>query len=681
MLPHSEAYYAADPCDSGRASDQGHPSNARGVTQMIVDAVDALAASQPNFPWSEYDIEDQGDLDGDGNVNEPDGVIDHFVIVHAGAGEEGGGQAQGTYSVWSHASVVDPATGGYTIPGAGGIKVFNYIAQPENAGVGVFAHEFGHDLGLPDEYDTSGTGDSDVEFWGLMSTGSHSGPIFQSLPANMGAWDKFVLGWSDPLILPPGKDPRDVQLGQANLTPVGTKDAIRVSLPAKNVTLAEPHSGSKMWWSNNDQSWADVRLTRTINVPAGSDVRFWTWNNYITEEDWDFGFVEVSTDGGSTWSQLKVFDQANNLVSTDDGCTDPHGRLHDYGDLKYGLTGSSDGWQHDYVNLTPYAGQTIQLRLRYATDAGFEERGWFADDFSVTNGGTTVFSDDVENGLNGWTAQTGSFAGTVGAGWNQSSGSFTFNHYYLAEWRNLVGFDKGLQYTYDSDYLRLDTGEWSVKRVPYNAPGLLVWYRNIQYTVNHVAVPLTALPSTGPKGMLLLVDSHFDPLRRQGEAAVKDPSTLDNIQSRPQASNVAFTTHPTYAFEECLESPDRSYALYCTAFGPQAGVDTFTDKKGWYPGLEVRGSRLFFRERDASVVVPSRDNQLYTTRIVDRDGNPLPALYGLDLLGSGSLTGTGNPDQGADPAHPTDVSQGVVFKISRVANDNSYATISVTPHP
>jgi len=114
-------------------------------------------------------------------------------------------------------------------------------------------------------------------------------------------------------------------------------------------------------------------------------------------------------------------------------------------------------------------------------------------------------------------------------------------------------------------------------------------------------------------------------------------------------------------------------------------VDTFTDKKGWYPGLEVRNiagvNRVFFRDIDASVVVPSRDNQVYTTRIVNRDGNPLPGFYGLDLLGSGSLTGTGDPDQGADPAHPIDVSQGVVFKISGVAKDNSYATISVTPHP
>ena len=52
----------------------------------------------------------------------------------------------------------------------------NYIVQPEDSGVGVFAHEYGHDLGLPDLYDTSGDGDSDVDFWDLMASGSHCGP-------------------------------------------------------------------------------------------------------------------------------------------------------------------------------------------------------------------------------------------------------------------------------------------------------------------------------------------------------------------------------------------------------------------------------------------------------------------------------------------------------------------------
>ena len=50
------------------------------------------------------------------------------------------------------------------------------------------------------------------------------------------------------------------------------------------------------------------------------------WNNYVIEADWDFGFVEVSTDGGTTWAEQKVFDEAGAEVSTPDGYADPNGR-------------------------------------------------------------------------------------------------------------------------------------------------------------------------------------------------------------------------------------------------------------------------------------------------------------------------------------------------------------------
>ncbi len=70
--------------------------------------------------------------------------------------------------------------------------------------------------------------------------------------------------------------------------------------------------------------------------------------------------------------------------------------MADFGNKKYGLTGDSHGWRHDYVGLGAYAGSTVQVRLRQATDAGFLERGWFADDFSLTAGASTLWSDDVE---------------------------------------------------------------------------------------------------------------------------------------------------------------------------------------------------------------------------------------------------------------------------------------------
>ncbi|MER7439864.1 immune inhibitor A domain-containing protein [Micromonospora avicenniae] len=673
-VPHSEAWYGANRCfkdektgiwNAGREqSMNGHPDNPDGAGRLATDALDGLAAMDPNFPWADYDIEDQGDRDGDGNFFEPDGVIDHLVLVHAGKGKSSGGGAQGVYAVWAHSSSIPD---GYTIPGTN-LQVSNYIVQPEDAGVGVFAHEFGHDLGLPDLYDTSGQADSDVDFWDLMASGSHSGEIFQALPTHMGLWDKWVLGWADPLTLAPGSDPRSVQLGQTSRTPRGTADGIKIDLPDKVVTLATPHSGANMWHGGNDQDWADVKLTRSIDVPAAADAKFWMWNNYVIEADWDYGFVEVSTDGGATWAEQKVYDEAGNLVSTGDDYQDPNDRMHDFGDKKYGLTGDSDGWRHDYVDLTPYAGKTIQLRLRQATDEATVERGWFVDDFSVTGGGATTWSDDVEGGANGWTATGGTFRDTTGEGWNIDSGTMVQAHYYLAEWRNFDGFDKGLKYAYDTVYSR---DAWKVDRISYNAPGMLVWYRDTALgDSNNVTAQISSLPSYGAKGGLLIVDSHFDPFRREGEAAVKDPSVTDNLPSRPQSSNAAFSLKPTYPFQECLEAAGEPYSEYCTKFGAQPAVKGFTDAKGWYPGIEVRGSNLYARDNDASVVIPSKGNVPYTTRIVNQDGTPATGLYGTDL--GFTVLGTGNPgDQ--------DASYGVTITIKRAAKDNSYATVYVTP--
>lgn len=660
-VPHSEAWYGAGKCGTYPQEMAGHPDNPSGAAQLPIDAVNALAAANPSFPWADYDKEDVADADGDGNFDEPDGVVDHLVLIHAGEDKSGGGGNEGTFALWAHSSDV---TGGYTVPGTS-VKISNYILQPEDAGVGVFAHEYGHDLGLPDLYDTSGNGDSDVDFWDLMSSGSHSGPIFQSLPTHMGLWDKWVLGWANPKIVNPGDASKLVAVGQTSRTPKGTEDGLRINLPDKHVVMSTPHSGSNLWWSNSDQDWADTRLTRTVAVPA-TQPKFQWWSDWSIEADWDYGFFEVSTDGGATWTDQKIYKEDGTLASTGDDYEDPNGRLHDYGGLKYGLTGESGGWVHLYADLTPFAGKSVQVRLRYATDAAGVERGWFNDDFSVTSGTTTVWSDDVEGGANGWTATTGTFTDTSGAGWVIHPGQSQAAQYYLAEWRNFDGFDKGLQYAYDTTYLR--DGAWKVEKIKYNAPGLLVWYRDTSRTNNNVAGDTFDLPSVGPKGELLIVDSHFDPLRRTGTAAAKDPTTLKNLPSRPQSSNAAFNFAGTYPFKECLEG--EPFTEYCTSFAKQPAVTTFTDAKGWYPGIEVRDGNLFYRLRDASTVVPSKDNQQYSTRAVHADGSPATELYGTDI--GGAVLGTGNPgDEGKQ--------LGTVLKLISPLPGNLGVIVQVTP--
>ena len=140
------------------------------------------AAAEKGLDLSQFDQFDRYDTNGDGNQNEPDGVIDHLMVIHAGVGQEAGGGKLGDDAIWSHRSklAVDPVA----IEGTkskvdyfgGKVAAHDYTIEPEDGAVGVFAHEFGHDLGLPDEYDTKYTGNgSPVEAWSLMSGGSWTG--------------------------------------------------------------------------------------------------------------------------------------------------------------------------------------------------------------------------------------------------------------------------------------------------------------------------------------------------------------------------------------------------------------------------------------------------------------------------------------------------------------------------
>ncbi|MFN2255073.1 MAG: immune inhibitor A domain-containing protein, partial [Candidatus Promineifilaceae bacterium] len=162
-VPYNAAHYGRNYC-GGIVCAQ--------TWRFVDDSVDAWAANsgmstaEINDYLSQFDVWDRYDIDGDGNFDEPDGYIDHFQSVHAGEGEETGGGAQGSDAIWSHrwyAYYSANGPDGIGPNGYGGVRIGNsdywigdYTIEPENGGIGVFTHEFGHDLGLPDLYDTSG---------------------------------------------------------------------------------------------------------------------------------------------------------------------------------------------------------------------------------------------------------------------------------------------------------------------------------------------------------------------------------------------------------------------------------------------------------------------------------------------------------------------------------------------
>ena len=189
----------------------------------------------------------------------------------------------------------------------------------------------------------------------------------------------------------------------------------------------------------------------------------------------------------------------------------------------------------------------------------------------------------------------------------------------------------------------------------------------------------------------MLVDAHYEPARLSGTAAQANPSLTDNLGSRQQASDVAFGPVGRYAFKYCVpDGSDDPYKVLCNSFGKRAPVTSFTDAKTWYPGIEYRPdldpeAPLFYRDIDASVVVPSLDDTFYSTRIVDKDGKLLYRLYGNDL-GGGHVTGSGNPYDGR-PANPAiedfgtyeDLSLGVKIRILKTKDKNRAAWVNIRP--
>ena len=146
------------------------------------------------------------------------------------------------------------------------------------------------------------------------------------------------------------------------------------------------HSGDYAFWSNKGDE-SDMTLTRTFdftNQSGSLTLNYWTW--YDLEKDYDYLYLESSTDG-KNWQ----------ILTTPSGTAeDPSG--NSYG---WGYNGTSDGWIQEQVDLSRYAGQTVQLRFEYVTDATVNGEGYLLDDISVPQVG---YSTDFEKDNGGWNA-------------------------------------------------------------------------------------------------------------------------------------------------------------------------------------------------------------------------------------------------------------------------------------
>jgi|GEM_PF-3055053 len=191
QLPQTREWYAAL---SYGLTYFATPNNSYGLVY------DALARTHRSVDWSRFD-------------QDRDGYVDMLWVLHAGPGAE---TSLDRNHLWS---ITSRMTGGWRggspfvteqlLPGAYNVyyRLDRFTILPEVSGlrpgnraeIGVFCHEFGHTLGLPDLYDTStlgGAANAGPGYWSLMATGSYGGngssPEF---PTHVGAWASRFLGW------------------------------------------------------------------------------------------------------------------------------------------------------------------------------------------------------------------------------------------------------------------------------------------------------------------------------------------------------------------------------------------------------------------------------------------------------------------------------------------------------
>lgn len=196
-LPQNMEYYG------GNVND-----NDKNPRQMVLDA--CRLADEAGMDFKQYDTDNNG-------------VIDNVFVYYAGYNEAEGG---GDNTVWPHRWSM-PSGSNYRFDG---VQVWDYACTSElrgrigtnMCGIGTFAHEFGHVLGLPDYYATDGSEHFTLDKWHIMDAGAYLNN--GRTPPTYSAYDRFFLDWLKPVELKVAQNVTIEPLLSSNQAYIITKD-------------------------------------------------------------------------------------------------------------------------------------------------------------------------------------------------------------------------------------------------------------------------------------------------------------------------------------------------------------------------------------------------------------------------------------------------------------------------
>ncbi len=167
------------------------------------------------------------------------------------------------------------------------------------------------------------------------------------------------------------------------------------SIDATNFTVSstKSHSTPHAFFGVNSTTASDFRIATNLPVAIGSTPTFLSfWHNFDTEDGWDGGMVEISTDAGTSWTDLgpnMIVNGYNGSMGS--GSNNPlAGRA--------AFTGNSNGFIKTTISLSPFANKNALIRFRAASDDNTAIAGWYIDDILIQNKALVNMRSSLFNG-------------------------------------------------------------------------------------------------------------------------------------------------------------------------------------------------------------------------------------------------------------------------------------------
>ena len=161
--------------------------------------------------------------------------------------------------------------------------------------------------------------------------------------------------------------------------------AAQGSTPWAITSSSYVHSGSHSWFSADEpQVKDDMLMTQEVDLRSASAATLTFWHTYYLENTYDGAVIEISTDGGNTFTDLGSHITSGGYTGTiSTSYQSPIGG-------RSAWTGGSLGTMTEVsVDLGSFTGNKVIVRFRMACDSSVNKTGWYVDDVAITASGST----------------------------------------------------------------------------------------------------------------------------------------------------------------------------------------------------------------------------------------------------------------------------------------------------